>query len=117
MVSVEGAYVFITDRRQSELEKAKAIIGKNVSIVQGDVAKLEDLDRLWATVKREKGGVDVIVANADFVERVTLSQGTPEHFDHTFTRSAPTLVERSSPFRRLFRFFAITVLSFSCHRA
>src|SRR6184192_4100973 len=59
----EGAYVFITGRRQSELDIAKSIIGKNVSTVQGDVSKLEDLDRLWATVKREKGAVDVIVAS------------------------------------------------------
>jgi NAD(P)-dependent dehydrogenase (short-subunit alcohol dehydrogenase family) len=51
---------------------------------KGDVSKLEDLDRLWATVKREKGAVDVIVASAGFVETVTLSQATPEHFDKTF---------------------------------
>jgi NAD(P)-dependent dehydrogenase (short-subunit alcohol dehydrogenase family) len=84
----EGAYVFITGRRQSELDRAKSIIGKSVSTVQGDVSKLEDLDRLWATVKREKGAVDVIVASAGFVETVTLSQATPEHFDKTFSINA-----------------------------
>jgi NAD(P)-dependent dehydrogenase (short-subunit alcohol dehydrogenase family) len=51
----EGAYVFITGRRQSELDKAKAAIGRNVSTVQGDVAKLEDLDRLFGQVKAERG--------------------------------------------------------------
>src|ERR1700745_260279 len=80
----EGAYVFITGRRQSELDKAKAIIGKSVSTVQGGVSKLEDLVRVWGSVKREKGAVDVIVASAGFVETVTLSQATPEHFDKTF---------------------------------
>src|ERR1700746_3359907 len=80
----EGAYVFITGRRASELEKAKKLIGKNVTAVQSDIANLEDLDRLWSTVKAEKGGVDIIVANAGIVETVTLAQATPEHFDRTF---------------------------------
>src|SRR5882672_5936417 len=64
-----GAYVFITRRRQSELDKAKVEIGKNVTAVQGDVAYLDDLDRLYRTVKDEKGAVDIIVASAGFVER------------------------------------------------
>lgn len=80
----EGAYVFITGRRASELEKAKGLIGKNVTTIQGDVAELADLDRLWATVKSEKGGVDIIVTSAGFVETVTLAQATPQHFDKTF---------------------------------
>jgi NAD(P)-dependent dehydrogenase (short-subunit alcohol dehydrogenase family) len=80
----EGAYVFITGRRASELEKARSAIGRNVTVVQGDVANLPDLDRLWATVKAEKGGVDIIVASAGFVETVTLAQATPDHFDKTF---------------------------------
>jgi NAD(P)-dependent dehydrogenase (short-subunit alcohol dehydrogenase family) len=80
----EGAYVFITGRRPSELEKARSAIGRNVTVVQGDVANLADLDRLWATVKAEKGGVDIIVASAGFVETVTLAQATPDHFDKTF---------------------------------
>jgi NAD(P)-dependent dehydrogenase (short-subunit alcohol dehydrogenase family) len=49
----EGAYVFITGRRQTELDKAKALIGKNVTAVQGDIASLEELDRLEATIKNE----------------------------------------------------------------
>ncbi len=54
----EGAYVFITGRRQSELDKARAAIGKNVTAVQGDVANLTDLDRLYATVQSEKGTLE-----------------------------------------------------------
>jgi NAD(P)-dependent dehydrogenase (short-subunit alcohol dehydrogenase family) len=80
----EGAYVFITGRRAAELEKAKAAIGRNVSIVQGDVASLEDLDRLYAQVKAEKGAVDIIVASAGFVEHQAIDAATPEHFDKTF---------------------------------
>jgi NAD(P)-dependent dehydrogenase (short-subunit alcohol dehydrogenase family) len=80
----EGAYVFITGRRASELEKARSAIGRNVTVVQGDVANLADLDRLWATVQAEKGGVDIIVASAGFVETITLAQATPDHFDKTF---------------------------------
>ncbi len=80
----EAAYVYIMGRRAEELEKAKSIIGRNVAVVQGDVANLADLDRLWATVKAEKGGVDIIVASAGYVETVTLEHSTPEHFDRTF---------------------------------
>jgi len=84
----EGAYVFITGRRAAELEKAKAAIGRNVSTVQGDVASLEDLDRLYAQVKAEKGAIDIIVASAGFVELQTLAEATPEHFDKTFNINA-----------------------------
>lgn len=80
----EGAHVFITGRRQSELGRAQAFIGKNVTSVQGDVTSMSDLDRLYATVKTEKGTLDVLVANAGMVERVLLEEATPEHFDRTF---------------------------------
>jgi NAD(P)-dependent dehydrogenase (short-subunit alcohol dehydrogenase family) len=80
----EGAYVYITGRRPAELEKAKAEIGRNVTAVQGDVASLEDLDRLYDTVKKEKGKVDIVVANAGFGEHQTIDEATPEHFDKTF---------------------------------
>jgi NAD(P)-dependent dehydrogenase (short-subunit alcohol dehydrogenase family) len=80
----EGAYVFITGRRQEELDRAKAVIGKNVTAVQGDVANLDDLDRLYGIVRDEKGHVDIVVVNAGFVERVSLEASTPEHFDKTF---------------------------------
>ena len=84
----EGAHVFITGRRQAELDKAKALIGKNVTAVQGDVANLEDLDRLYKTVAAEKGIVDIVVANAGVVEIRTIDTATPEHFDKTFNIDA-----------------------------
>jgi len=80
----EGAHVFITGRRQAELDAAVSQIGKNVSGVQGDVSNLADLDRLYATVKRQKGRVDVLFANAGLGELVPLGQITEAHFDKTF---------------------------------
>src|SRR5271170_263633 len=64
----EGAYVFITGRRRKELEEAVRTIGSNVSGVQGDVAKLADLDRLYKTVAEVKGRIDVVFANAGLGE-------------------------------------------------
>jgi NAD(P)-dependent dehydrogenase (short-subunit alcohol dehydrogenase family) len=63
----EGAYVFITGRRQKELDEAVKAIGSNVTGVQGDVAKLADLDRLYETVGK-KGRLDIVFANAGFGE-------------------------------------------------
>lgn len=99
----EGAHVFITGRRQSELDKAKAAIGRNVSTVQGDVANLEDLDRLFARVKSEKGGLDVLVVSAGFVEMAPLAAVTPAHFDKTFginARGAFFTVQKAVPLMR-----------------
>ena len=79
----EGAYVFITGRRQSELDRAKAEIGTNVTTVQGDVANLADLDRLYATVKAEKGSIDIVVANAGFIEHATIFDLSEAHYDKT----------------------------------
>jgi NAD(P)-dependent dehydrogenase (short-subunit alcohol dehydrogenase family) len=84
----EGAYVFIVGRRQSELDKAEAEIGRNVSTFQADVSKLEDLDRLFDRVRAEKGVVDVLVESAAYVEQVPLADVTPEHFDRTFNLNA-----------------------------
>lgn len=84
----EGAYVFITGRRQAELDKAVAEIGKNVKAVQGDVSKLEDIDRLYAEVAATKGKIDVLFANAGIVETVQTPDATPEHFDRTFNINA-----------------------------
>ncbi|MEX3972490.1 SDR family NAD(P)-dependent oxidoreductase [Paraburkholderia caribensis] len=84
----EGAYVFITGRRQTELEKAKEIIGSNVTAVQGDIASLDDLNRLYETVQREKGGLDIIVASAGYVASLPTESVTPEHFDKTFDINA-----------------------------
>src|SRR5213080_4954149 len=74
----EGAYVFITGRRQAELDKAVERIGKNVTGVQGDVSNLADLDRLYATVKEKKGKIDVLFANAGVGEYGALGEITEE---------------------------------------
>ena len=80
----EGAYVFITGRRQEKLDEAVKLIGKNVTGVQGDAANLADLDRLYETVKREKGKIDILFASAGHGEFATLEEVTEEHFDKTF---------------------------------
>ena len=69
----EGAYVFITGRRQKELDEAVKAIGSNVSGVQGDIAKLADLDRLYETVSKVKGRIDIVFANAGVGEFVRLA--------------------------------------------
>ena len=79
----EGAYVFITGRRRKELDEAVKAIGRSVAGVQGDVSKLEDLDRLYETVKR-KGKIDVLVANAGIGEFAALASLTEAHFDKLF---------------------------------
>ena len=84
----EGAYVYITGRRASELEKAKVQIGRNVTAVQGDVANLADIDRLYKTVAAEKGIVHVVVSNAGIVEQASIDTLTPDHFDKTFNINA-----------------------------
>ena len=80
----EGAYVFITGRRKDELDAAIKEIGKNVTAVQGDVAKLADLDRLFAQIKREKGKLDIVFANAGVAELAPLGEITEENFDRIF---------------------------------
>jgi NAD(P)-dependent dehydrogenase (short-subunit alcohol dehydrogenase family) len=79
----EGAYVFITGRRQKELAAAVKAIGSNVTGVQGDVARLADLDRLYEAVKA-KGRIDVVFANAGAAEFAPLGKITEEHFDKLF---------------------------------
>src|SRR3979490_3027779 len=79
----EGAHVFITGRRQKELDEAVAEIGRNVTGVQGDVTKLADLDRLYEAVKA-RGRLDVVFANAGVGEFVSLERVTEEHFDKIF---------------------------------
>jgi NAD(P)-dependent dehydrogenase (short-subunit alcohol dehydrogenase family) len=88
----EGAYVFINGRRQSELDAAVKQIGKNVSGVQGDVSNLADLDRLYATVKEQKGHIDILFANAGVGELVPLDAITEAHFDKTFGINVKGLV-------------------------
>jgi len=80
----EGAYVFITGRRKEKLDEAVKLIGRNVTGVQGDAANLADLDRLYQTVSRERGKIDILFASAGLGELATLEQVTEEHFDKTF---------------------------------
>jgi NAD(P)-dependent dehydrogenase (short-subunit alcohol dehydrogenase family) len=80
----EGAYVYITGRRKPELEAAAASIGSNIAAIQGDVSKLADLDRIYAQIKKEKGRVDIVFANAGLGEMVPLGSITEEHFDKLF---------------------------------
>src|ERR1700747_137503 len=79
----EGAYVFITGRRQKELDEAVEAIGSNVSGVQGDIAQLADLDRLYGIVSKAKGRIDIVFANAGVGEFVPFGAVTEEHFEQT----------------------------------
>lgn len=80
----EGAYVFISGRRQPELDEAVKELGPGVRAVRGDISDLADLDHLFATVKEEKGRLDILFANAGLGEFAPLGQITVEHFDKTF---------------------------------
>jgi NAD(P)-dependent dehydrogenase (short-subunit alcohol dehydrogenase family) len=80
----EGAYVFITGRRQDKLDEAVKAIGRNVTGVQGDSSNLADLDRLYDVVKKAKGKIDVLFASAGFGEFAKIGEVTEEHFDKTF---------------------------------
>src|SRR5439155_1495144 len=77
----EGAYVFITGRRDPELAAAVKEIGRNVSRLQGDVANLSDLDRLFAQITREKGRLDIVFANAGVAEYAALGSITEKQED------------------------------------
>jgi NAD(P)-dependent dehydrogenase (short-subunit alcohol dehydrogenase family) len=80
----EGAHVFITGRRQRELDEAVKAIGNNVTGVRGDVANLSDLDRLYETVKTSGRRIDIVFANAGLGEFRSLGEITEEHFDKLF---------------------------------
>ena len=80
----DGAHVFITGRRKSELDAAVNQIGRNVTGVQGDVAKSADIDKLYAAVKAQKGALHIVFANAGTGEFASLSQITEDHFDKQF---------------------------------
>ncbi|MEV6625281.1 SDR family oxidoreductase [Amycolatopsis sp. NPDC051106] len=84
----EGAHVFISGRRQEALDDAVEQIGRNVTGVRGDAADLADLDRLFDTVKREKGAIDVLWASAGTGEQRRLGEITEEHFDAAFGLNA-----------------------------
>jgi NAD(P)-dependent dehydrogenase (short-subunit alcohol dehydrogenase family) len=84
----EGAYVFITGRRKDKLDEAVKLIGKNVTAVQGDASILADLDRLYDTVKKEKGHIDILFASAGTGEFAPIGQITEKQFDDTFNLNA-----------------------------
>jgi NAD(P)-dependent dehydrogenase (short-subunit alcohol dehydrogenase family) len=82
----EGAYVFITGRRQNKLDEAITFIGGNVTDIQGDAGNMSDLDRLFETVKSEKGHIDILFASAGYGEfNVPLGSITEENYEKTFS--------------------------------
>ncbi|AME28142.1 MULTISPECIES: SDR family NAD(P)-dependent oxidoreductase [Burkholderiaceae] len=96
----QGAYVFISGRRQEALDEAVKLIGRNVTGVQGDAANLDDLDRLFDTVKREKGKIDVLFSSAGSGESGKLGEITEKHFDTVFglnTRGTLFTVQKALP--------------------
>ena len=96
----EGAYVFITGRRQEKLDEAVKAIGRNVTGVQGDAGSLADLDRLYKTVKEQKGRIDVLFASAGMGEFAAIGEVTEEHFDKIFglnTRGTLFTVQKALP--------------------
>ena len=80
----EGAYIFITGRRETELAAAVKEIGRNVTGIQGDVSNLGNLDRLFAQIKREKGRLDIVFANAGVAKFAAFGTITEELYDWTF---------------------------------
>ena len=99
----EGAYVFITGRRDAELAAAVKEIGRNVSAVRGDVSKLGDLDSLFAQIKREKGELDVVFANAGVAKYAPLGKISEEFYDSIFSINVKGLlftVQKALPLMR-----------------
>jgi NAD(P)-dependent dehydrogenase (short-subunit alcohol dehydrogenase family) len=88
----EGAYVFITGRRDRELAAAVKEIGRNIAGEQGDVSNLADLDRLFAQIKREKGRLDIVFANAGTAQLASLDKITEQHYDAIFNVNVKGLV-------------------------
>jgi len=88
----EGAFVYITGRRQTELDKAVKSIGKQVTAIRADASKLADLDKLFAQIKQEKGRLDVVFANAGGGEFAPLGAITEEHYDKTFNLNVKGLL-------------------------
>jgi NAD(P)-dependent dehydrogenase (short-subunit alcohol dehydrogenase family) len=88
----DGAYVFVTGRRKVELDAAVKDIAKNVTGVQGDVSNLDDLDRLFARIKQEKGKLDILFANAGVAKYAPLGEITPEVYDSIFNVNVRGLI-------------------------
>jgi NAD(P)-dependent dehydrogenase (short-subunit alcohol dehydrogenase family) len=101
--ALEGARVFMTGRREKELAAAVAEVGHNSRGVQGDVANLTDLDRLFAVVKDEAGAIDILFANAGVGEFAALGEITEDHFDRIFAinvRGTLFTVQKALPLLR-----------------
>ena len=99
----EGAYVFITGRREAELAAAKKQIGKNVITIQGDVSNLDDLDRLFAQIRKEKGKIDIVFANAGVARYAPIGAITEDFFDSIFdinVKGVLFTVQKSLPLLR-----------------
>jgi NAD(P)-dependent dehydrogenase (short-subunit alcohol dehydrogenase family) len=90
--AAEGAHVFISGRRQSELDKAVAAIGSNVTAVRGDTSNLGDIDRIYQTVKEKADRIDVLFVNAGFYEFGKFGEISEEHFDKTFNTNVRGLL-------------------------
>ena len=80
----EGAYVFITGRREAELDLAVKAIGKNIKALKGDVSNLGDLDRILSVIKQDKGRLDIVFANAGVAKYAALGEITEEFYDFHF---------------------------------
>jgi NAD(P)-dependent dehydrogenase (short-subunit alcohol dehydrogenase family) len=91
----EGAHVFIFGRRRQELDKAVVLIGRNVTAVQGDARKIEDLDRLFSQVQAEKGHLDILVASAGVVEIQMFGEIAAESYDKIFDLNVRGLLNAS----------------------
>ena len=85
---LEGAHVYITGRRQEQLEKAAREIGRNIEVVQGDVTSAEYLVHLFAVVKQNRGKVDILVTSSGVAEMNLLADISEEHYDKTFALNA-----------------------------
>jgi NAD(P)-dependent dehydrogenase (short-subunit alcohol dehydrogenase family) len=90
--AAEGAYVFITGRRERELAQATEQIGRNVIWVPGDVSILPDLDRLFERIKNEKGRLDILFANAGLAKLTQLGTITEELYDTIFGTNVKGLI-------------------------
>src|ERR1700678_116193 len=88
----EGAYVFITGRTQTKLDAAVQKIGSNATAIQGDGANLKDLDRLFAQIKKEKGRLDIVFANAGIATKAALGAIDEQHFDSIFNTNVKGLL-------------------------
>jgi NAD(P)-dependent dehydrogenase (short-subunit alcohol dehydrogenase family) len=96
----EGAHVFMFGRRRDALDEAVRLIGANVTAIQADASRLEDLDRIAVAVRSANGKVDVVVSNAALVEQVPLPKITEDHYDRTFDLNAKAplfLVQKMLP--------------------